>query len=233
MLSDSNLPQYFWADAVSTSCYIRNRVIIRPILKKTPYQLFKGKKLNIAHFHFFGCTCFVLKNEKENLGKFDEKSDEGIFLSYSISSKAYRIYNKITLASEESMHVSFDESNPYKEDIVVCDDDNDEILEVPMEGSAKIDKVDQSEHKEENIQQEKNQSDLPQEWRIHRDHPKNNVTGDISKGVSTRLNLKDSCLNMTFVSKIEPLNINEGLEYDQWIFSMQEKLNQFERNQVW
>ena len=54
MLSDANLPKYFWADAVSTACYVGNRVIIRPILKNTPDELFKGKKPNIAHFHIFG-----------------------------------------------------------------------------------------------------------------------------------------------------------------------------------
>lgn len=51
------------------------------------------------------------------------------------------------------MHASFDESNPSKKDIVIFDD-NDDILEVPMEDIAKNDKVDQLEHKEEIIHQE-------------------------------------------------------------------------------
>jgi hypothetical protein len=46
------------------------------------------------------------------LGKFDAKTDEGIFLGYSLTSKAYGIYNKRTMTIEESVHVSFDESNP-------------------------------------------------------------------------------------------------------------------------
>ena len=53
----------------------------------------------------------MLNNGKDNLGKFDAKSDEGIFLGYSLQSKAYRIYNKRTIIIEESIHVSFDESN--------------------------------------------------------------------------------------------------------------------------
>lgn len=78
------------------------------------------------------------------------------------------------------MYVSFDESNPSKEDIVVCDDDDD-ILKVPMEDITKNDKVDQTEHKEENTQQEQNQKDLPQEWITHCDHLIYKVIGDISK----------------------------------------------------
>jgi len=66
MLSESSILKYFWADAVSTSCYVVNRVLIRPILKKTPYELFNGRKPNINHLRVFGCSCFVLSNGKEN-----------------------------------------------------------------------------------------------------------------------------------------------------------------------
>lgn len=37
------------------------------------------------------CKCFILNDRKDNLGKFDAKVDEGIFLGYSNSSKAFRI----------------------------------------------------------------------------------------------------------------------------------------------
>ena len=39
----------------------------------------------------------------DNLGKFDPKFDVGIFLGYSNTSKAYRVYNKRTLVVEESL----------------------------------------------------------------------------------------------------------------------------------
>src|ERR1044072_4976650 len=110
MLNETNFPKYFWADVVSTACYVSNRVLIRHILKKTPYELYKGRKPNISHLHVFGCKCFVHNNGKDNLGKFDAKSDEGIFLGYSLSSKAYRVFNKRTLVVEESMHVILDET---------------------------------------------------------------------------------------------------------------------------
>jgi hypothetical protein len=64
------------------------------------------------------------------------------------------------------MHVSFDESNTSKEDIVVCDDDDD-ILEIPSEEVAKDINEHQLEHQQEVSQQETNQSDLPKEWNFH------------------------------------------------------------------
>ena len=98
------------AEAVNTSCYVLNRILLRPILKKTPYELWKNKKPNISYFKAFGCKCFIL-NTKDNLGKFDAKSDVGIFLGYSTSSKAFRVFNKRTMVLKESIHVIFDEPN--------------------------------------------------------------------------------------------------------------------------
>ena len=60
------------------ACYITNRALIRPLLKKTLYELFRGKKPNVEYFRVFGYKYFVLNNDKDHLKKFDSKPDEGI-----------------------------------------------------------------------------------------------------------------------------------------------------------
>ena len=110
MLHENNLPTYIWAEAINTSCYILNRVLIRPSLDNTSYEIWKNKKFNISYFKVFGSKCFIL-NTKDNLGKFDAKPNVGIFLGYSSSSKAYIVFSKKTMVVEESIHVVFDESN--------------------------------------------------------------------------------------------------------------------------
>ena len=122
ILHENNLPNYFWAEAVNTSCYILNRVLIRSSLDKTPYELWKNKKPNISYFKVFGSKCFIL-NTKNNLGKFDAKSNVGILLGYSSSSKAYRVFNKKTMVVEESVHLVFDESNESLERREIVNDD--------------------------------------------------------------------------------------------------------------
>ncbi|XP_033508834.1 uncharacterized protein [Nicotiana tomentosiformis] len=72
-----SLPNHFWAEAVSTTCHILNSYLIRPTMKKTPYELWKGKRPNIGYFHPFGSKCIIHNNSKDNLGKFDSRSDEG------------------------------------------------------------------------------------------------------------------------------------------------------------
>ncbi|GJZ11031.1 ribonuclease H-like domain-containing protein [Tanacetum coccineum] len=43
MLADSFLPNTFWAEAVSTACYVLNRVLVTKPHNKTPYELLTGK----------------------------------------------------------------------------------------------------------------------------------------------------------------------------------------------
>ena len=82
MLNEKNTLQVFWVNVMSIACYISNRAYIYKKLDKTPYELYKERKPNIAHLHIFGCKYFVHNNGKENLGKFDPKSDEGIYISW-------------------------------------------------------------------------------------------------------------------------------------------------------
>ncbi|GJS62657.1 retrovirus-related pol polyprotein from transposon TNT 1-94 [Tanacetum coccineum] len=79
MLNEQSLPQKFWCNAVDTSTYILNRILIRAILGKTPYELLRGRKPTLDYFRVFGSKCFIL-NTKDYLTKFDPKSYEGVFL---------------------------------------------------------------------------------------------------------------------------------------------------------
>ncbi|KAI3718436.1 hypothetical protein L6452_19307 [Arctium lappa] len=109
MLSDSHLPTQFWAEAVNTACFTQNRSLIIKRFGKTAYELFIGRKPSISFLHIFGCQCFILNN-RDQLGKFDPKADDGIFLGYSSVSKAYRVFNKRRQTVEETIHVTFDET---------------------------------------------------------------------------------------------------------------------------
>ena len=59
------------------------------------------------------------------------------------------------------------------------------------------------------------------------------MIGKIEKGVSTRNSPNNLFGTMTFVSWVEPRNLEEALQDNKWIAAMQEELNQFEYNEVW
>nr|GEU64283.1 putative ribonuclease H-like domain-containing protein [Tanacetum cinerariifolium] len=92
MLADSLLPILFWAEAVNTACYVQNRVLVTKPQNKTPYELLHGRTPSIGFMLPFGCPVTIL-NTLDSLGKFDGKVDEGFLVGYSVSSKAFRVFN--------------------------------------------------------------------------------------------------------------------------------------------
>ncbi|GJU70222.1 putative ribonuclease H-like domain-containing protein [Tanacetum coccineum] len=81
MLADSKLPTMFWTKAVSTACYVLNRVLVTKPHNKTPYELVSGKVPNISHLKPFGCLVTIL-NTSDHLGKFEGKADEGFIVGF-------------------------------------------------------------------------------------------------------------------------------------------------------
>ncbi|GJU99189.1 zf-CCHC domain-containing protein [Tanacetum coccineum] len=165
MLNEQSLPQIFWCNAVDTSTYILNRILIRAILGKTPYELLKGRKHTLDYFRVFGSKCFIL-NTKDYLTKFDPKSYEGIILGYSQNSKSYIILNKHTRKVEESLNVTFDENPPPSKTSPLVDDDLDEEEEI---------KVTKKKNLESDIMDETLEIDEIVNIKESRNHPLENV----------------------------------------------------------
>ncbi|GJY50365.1 retrovirus-related pol polyprotein from transposon TNT 1-94 [Tanacetum coccineum] len=71
---------------------------------------------------------FYIHNHKDHLGKFDEKADDGYFLGYSLVSKAFRVFNTRRQQTEETFHITFNESTkaikfskPSVDDITIAE----------------------------------------------------------------------------------------------------------------
>ncbi|GKB42428.1 ribonuclease H-like domain-containing protein [Tanacetum coccineum] len=111
MQADSKLPTTFWAEAVNTACYVQNRVLVTKPHNKTPYELFLGRKPALGFMRSVRYPIIIL-NTIDHLGKFDGKADEGLFVGYSINSKAFRVFNSRTRIVEENLHVQFSENTP-------------------------------------------------------------------------------------------------------------------------
>jgi len=170
-----------------------------------------------SYFKAFGSKCFVL-NTKDNLNKSDVKSDEAIFLGYSSRSTAYRVYNKRTSCVEESMHVHFQEE-PYKDTSNHDDDLIDHIRDITTQ--------------EQPNETSQEKQEFPKDWQYKKDHPKDLVIGDVSKGIVTRSNALVICDSYAFISQLEPKKIEDACDDEFWLIAMHEELNQFIRNDVW
>nr|GEZ44552.1 ribonuclease H-like domain-containing protein [Tanacetum cinerariifolium] len=116
MLADAKLLVTFWAEAVNTTCYVQNRVLVNKSHNKTLYELFNGRIPAIGFLKPFGCHVMIL-NTLDHLGMFEEKGDEGFFIGYFMSSKAFRVFNKRTKRVEENLHVDFLENKAIEKDV--------------------------------------------------------------------------------------------------------------------
>ena len=87
-----NVPKYFWADRVSTTCFLIDKMPSLALNWATPYhQLFPNNPLFPINPKVFGCTCFV-RDIRPQVSKRDPKSLKCIFVGYSRVQKEYRCY---------------------------------------------------------------------------------------------------------------------------------------------
>jgi hypothetical protein len=118
MLDEHRTPGRFWADAISTACYISNRIFLHSILTLTPFEFHFGRKSSISHLKPFGCNCFVLKCG--NLDIFEPRSSDGILHGYTHHGRSYRVFNLEINTVVESCDVTFDEIAPCPHDVFEC-----------------------------------------------------------------------------------------------------------------
>jgi hypothetical protein len=213
MIHSRNLAQHFWGEAVNTACHIINRVYQRPDTNKTPYEIWRGKKPTVKYFKTFGSKCYILR-DMENLGKFDSKSDEGIFLGYFTNSCAYRVFNKRTETVMESINV-------------VVDDEKDE-----RPSSSEESQLNTSEDEDISTNQPK------QAWVKH-NHPPQQHLGTVneerrlrSRVIQPNSEVANQVSYNCYLAQSEPKKVDKALEDKGWVSAMHDELHQFTRKDV-
>ena len=68
MLSGAGLGQEFWALAVDTACYLKNRSPTSAVVDKTPYEVWSGQNLmlHISEFLVVKFLCMFLRKKGAN-----------------------------------------------------------------------------------------------------------------------------------------------------------------------
>ena len=200
----------------------------------------------------FGCICYIL-NDREQLGKFQAKSDKCVFLSYSSNSHAYRIYNLRIKTIMESINVAIDDFNDFtnifrKDDVVYLTDEVESQLQKtnvtpnvvtqtsldsttkpPITTTSAIESVTE-------IFDITDSTIKNPPTRIQMNHLSGNIIGDLIEGIKTRdkpkRNYQDMVKYVCYTSSIEPKNVKKALLDEYWVKAMQDDLEQFVRNDV-
>ena len=82
---------YLWVKACSIAVYIQNRSAHKKMKDMTPEEAYTDVKPKVNHLRIFGSPVYI-HVPKEKMTKLEPASKRGIFVGYSESSKAYRIY---------------------------------------------------------------------------------------------------------------------------------------------
>jgi hypothetical protein len=111
MLHDQGLPLFLWVEACYTAVYLQNRSPHRVVGSMTPEEAFSGKKPEVGHFRIFGCITYsYVPSEKRT--KLEPMAERGIFVGYSETSKAFRIYLPSLRKTVLRRDVRFEEDEP-------------------------------------------------------------------------------------------------------------------------
>ncbi|MCO5570902.1 hypothetical protein L7F22_024632 [Adiantum nelumboides] len=93
MLSQANLPQVFWAEALYTAVYLINRSPHASLQFCVPLELWSGHKLSYEKLRTFGCKAYA-HVPKELRAKLDPKFRKCIFISYGVDGQfGYRLWD--------------------------------------------------------------------------------------------------------------------------------------------
>jgi hypothetical protein len=93
LLFDAHLPKSFWAEAVNTTVYMKNRSPAAGLdSDSTPYEMWTGRKPNVSHLRIFGSPVMV-HIPKEKRRKWDKKAGKMYLVGYSDNIKGYRLYD--------------------------------------------------------------------------------------------------------------------------------------------
>jgi len=245
MIHSKNLAQHFWGEVVNTACHIINRVYLRPETSKTPYEIWRGKKPTVKYFRTFGSTCYILR-DRENLGKFDPKSDEGIFLGYSSTSRANRVFNKRTETVMESINVVIDDEEvdrPSRREenqlapVEVTDETTDNDKASPsMSPDEPPSPLTASDTTSSTSEEEDAPANPPKQSWVKHNHPPRQLLETIderlrlrSRVIQPNSEVANQVSYSCYLAQSEPKKVDEALQDEGWVSTMHDELHQFTR----
>ena len=112
MIAHAGLPNSYWAEAIATAAYVKNRAPTTAFEEYiTPYERWYGKKPNVTHLKVFGYIAYAHVPDVQPLRrKLDKKANKLRFVGYSKKSKGYRLFDEDTRKTIIRRDVIFNET---------------------------------------------------------------------------------------------------------------------------
>jgi hypothetical protein len=240
MMHDQNLPLSLWAEAASTAVYIQNRCPHKVLDAKTPEEVFTGSKPSVEHLRIFGSPVYI-HIPKEKRTKLEPSGKKGIFVGYSETSKAYRIYIPGQKFIEVSRDVTFHEETAFRRARdLVCDT---EEQEAPRHDSPSSDEQ-MEEASEIEADPVRDSIDFPMELPPVKRKPAwcREILREAERHSAPKGTFRESrkpdkysglISELTTVIDSEPSTFIDAAKHQVWKDAMSEEYNSILKNDVW
>ena len=212
MMLDAKLSHEFWAEAVSTAVYLRNRCPTKAVDGMTPHEAWYGYKPKVSHLRVFGCDAYT-HIPKDERAKFDSKSRKCILLGYGQQTKGYRLFDPVKRKVIYSRDVHFNEAE--KEDKTVSDTDSSSNHRVVLDFSTESEIETEAESSDDSVSE-------PQLRRSTRERHQPNYYG-IEQSHLTQI-------------QSQPMTFEEASscpESSRWSEAMEMEMRSLKDNDVW
>ena len=140
LLHDKGLPKKFWVKAINTTIFLLNRLPTKALQRRTPFEAWYGYKPELLNLKTFGCLCFSYIPQVKR-DKLDKKAEPGIFVGYSLISKAFRIYlphhNKV-IVSRDVKFLELDSWSWDDDKKLEFQEENQDVDDEPVRGTRSL-----------------------------------------------------------------------------------------------
>ena len=221
MMAQAELPECYWAEAVATAAYLRNRVPTRSLKSTTPYEKWFERKPDLSHIRVFGCMCYAYIPEVNKKGKLSNKAEKLRFIGYSLQTKGYRLIDESTskvlvrrdvICNESDFQydssktkVTNEGTTTNHEQVMVPEDE--EPIELPIEPQPQEQVVQEQQHR----------------------YPRRQRTAPVRYGI-------DEFVDTAFLDEVqieEPKGIEEALKDQEWKEAADSEYQSLMENETW
>ena len=221
MMAQAELHECYWAEAVATAAYLRNRVPTRSLKSTTPYEKWFERKPDLSHIRVFGCMCYAYIPEVNKKGKLSNKAEKLHFIGYSLQTKGYRLIDESTSKVLVRRDVIFNESDFQYDSskTKVTDEGTTTSYEqiMVLEDEEPIELPNELQPQEQVIQEQQHQ------------YPRRQRTTPVRYGI-------DKFVDTAFLDEVqieEPKSIEEALKDQEWKEAADSEYQLLMENETW
>nr|CAH65740.1 OSIGBa0127D24.3 [Oryza sativa] len=239
MLSNAGLPKQFWAEAVSTACYLINRSPSYAIDKKTPIEVWSSSPAKYSDLRVFSCTAYAHVDN----GKLEPRAIKCIFLGYPSGVKGYKLW------CPETKKVVINRNVVFHESVMLHDKPSTNVpVESQEKASVQVEHLISSGHAPEKEDVAINQ-DAPviedSDSSIVQQSPKRSIAKDRPKRNTKpprkyieEANIVTYALSVAeeIEGNTEPSTYSDAIVSDdcnRWITAMHDEMESLEKNHTW